>query len=120
MELIADWMDRRQLLRRCELALAIALGAFGLVLALGFVQLWQVLLMACVSGSLRAVYSPVRLSYAYDLVGVEHVVRGLGALNVGIRTGQLAGALAAGSAMQHLGSSNAYLIIALRLTPAGS
>jgi predicted MFS family arabinose efflux permease len=110
---IADWMDRRALLRRCELAVAVALGLFGLLLSFDLLQLNLLLVMAVVSGTLRALYSPARLSYAYDLVGPARAVGGLSMINIGFRVGQLAGALSAGVLTQHVGVDAAYLSLAL-------
>lgn len=109
---IADWIDRRKLLRIIEAVIGINLVVFGMLAALEAVALWQVLLMTFVSGSARAVYLPVRQSYAYDIVGAEQVVAGLGLLTIGMRAGQLLGALVAGSVMQRLGTDVALLVLA--------
>ena len=109
---IADWIDRRRLLRIIEAVIGINLAVFGLLAGLGATELWQVLLMTFVSGSARAMYLPARQSYAFDIVGAEHVVAGLGLLTVGMRAGQLVGALVAGSVMQRLGTDIAFFILA--------
>jgi predicted MFS family arabinose efflux permease len=109
---IADWIDRRRLLRIIEAVIGTNLAIFGVLAGLGAIELWQVLFMTFVSGSARAMYLPVRQSYAYDIVGAEHVVAGLGLLTVGIRAGQLVGALVAGSAMQRLGTDIGFFILA--------
>jgi predicted MFS family arabinose efflux permease len=109
---IADWIDRRRLLRIIEAVVAINLTVFGVLAALELIALWQVLAMTFISGSARAVYLPVRQSYAYDIVGAEHVVAGLGLLTIGMRAGQLIGALIAGSAMQRLGTDYALFMLA--------
>ncbi|GMQ75821.1 MAG: MFS transporter [Gammaproteobacteria bacterium] len=109
---IADWIDRRRLLRIIEAVIGINLVVFGVLAGLEAVSLWQVLLVTFVSGSARAMYLPVRQSYAYDIVGAEHVVAGLGVLNIGLRAGQLIGALVAGSAMQRLGTDYALFTLA--------
>jgi MFS family permease len=110
---IADWMDRQKLLRIIEAVIAINLTVFGVLAALDAIALWQLLLMTFLSGSARAVYLPVRQSYAYDIVGAEQVVAGLGLLTIGMRAGQLVGALVAGSAMQRLGTDIALFILAM-------
>ena len=61
---IADWMDRRVLLRRVELAIITSLLIFASLLALGLELLWLVLLFTLLSGSLRALHQPLRASYA--------------------------------------------------------
>jgi predicted MFS family arabinose efflux permease len=109
---IADWIDRRRLLRIIELVIGTNLAVFGALASLGTIELWQALFMTLVSGSARAMYLPARQSYAYDVVGAEHVVAGLGLLTVGVRAGQLIGALVAGSAMQRLGTDIAFFILA--------
>ncbi len=109
---IADWIDRRRLLRITEAVIGINLVVFGVLAGLEAASLWQVLMLTFVSGSARAMYLPVRQSYAYDIVGAEHVVAGLGVLNIGLRAGQLIGALVAGSAMQRLGTDYALFTLA--------
>lgn len=109
---IADWIDRRKLLRIIEAVIATNLTVFGVLAALDAIALWQLLLMTFLSGSARAVYLPVRQSYAYDIVGAEQVVAGLGLLTIGMRAGQLVGALVAGSAMQRLGTDVALFTLA--------
>ena len=109
---IADWIDRKTLLRIVEAVIAANLVVFALLAALDAIALWQVLAMTFVSGSARAVYLAVRQSYAYDIVGADQVVAGLGMLTIGMRVGQLAGALLAGSAMQRLGTDIALGLLA--------
>ena len=109
---IADWIDRKKLLRIVEAVIGTNLVVFGLLAAFGFIELWQALAMTFVSGSARAVYTPVRQSYAYDIVGAENVVAGLGLLTIGMRAGQMAGALVAGSLMQRFGTDVALFTLA--------
>ena len=54
----------------------------------------------------------MRTSYAYDIVGGDHIVAGLGALNLATRFGQLTGALVAGAVMQGIGAPAAILLMA--------
>jgi len=109
---IADWIDRRKLLRIIEASIGCNLIVFGTLAALGAIELWLALIMIFISGSARAVYLPVRQSYAYDIVGGEQVVAGFGLLTIGMRAGQLLGALIAGSAMQRLGTDVALYTLA--------
>ena len=109
---VADWMDRRILLRRVELCIAANLLLFAALMGAGFADRWTILAFTLISGSLRALHQPVRASYAYDIVGGEHVVSGIGLLNLGSRVGQLAGALVAGFATERLGAPAALLSLA--------
>ena len=109
---IADWIDRKRLLCIIEAVIAGNLTVFGVLAAFGVIALWQVLLMTFISGSARAIYLPARQSYAYDIVGAENVVAGLGLLTIGMRAGQLIGALVAGSVMQRVGTDVALFVLA--------
>ena len=108
---IADWMDRRDLIRRCEFGFAVLLAVFGLMLLYDAVTLAGVLSLSVATGLLHALYSPARLSYAYDLVGTERAVGGLSMLNLGFRVGQLLGALIAGWLMSNFGAAYAFFAL---------
>lgn len=109
---LADWKDRRYLLRFFETAIVVIFIFTGALLALDSIELWSLLLLIFASGSLRTMQYPLRSSYAYDLIGAEEIVSGLGALNLIMRFGQLIGALIVGSAAQHFGPETAYFLIA--------
>lgn len=109
---IADRIDRRRLLRGIEVAIAVNLCAFAAILWLGPDLLWPIAAFALAGGALRALHQPVRVSYAYDIVGDQQIVAALGLLNIGSRTGQLVGALVAGTVMDRLGAPAALLTIA--------
>ncbi len=44
---------------------------------MGFTELWLILTFVLISGSLGTINHPARMSYAYDIVGGDHVVSGL-------------------------------------------
>ena len=110
---VADRVDRRRLLRGAELGLVVAFGAFALASVRGEVGLALALVIVTVLGALRAVYYPVRLSYAFDLAGPAHAVPGLGWVTLSIRAGMLVGAVSTGAAVQHFGPASAFLILGL-------
>ena len=109
---IADWMDRRALLRRIECLIILNQLAFAGTLLLGATALWSFLPFTLLAGSLRALHQPARISYAYDITGPDRVVAALGLLNLGARSGQLIGALVTGWIMQGYGAPAAMLAIA--------
>lgn len=109
--IVADWMDRRTLLRRIELAFIALQLCFASLLFVGVDDLWLIVGFALLTGSLRALHQPVRLSYAYDIVGGNQVVSGLGLLNLSGRSGQLIGALLVGLVMKHYGAPAALTVI---------
>ncbi len=108
---LADWMDRRKLLRLLEAGIAVNFAVFGSVVATSMVEVWHLLLMTAISGTLRAVYQPARSSYVFDIVGGDHIVSGLGLITLGTRFGQLLGAMVAGSLMQRTGAELALFLL---------
>jgi len=66
---IADWIDRRTLLRLSNGALMLTAIAVGLMLTLDPISLWLLLPMTFVSGTFGAVQNIARQSYAFDLAG---------------------------------------------------
>lgn len=109
---MADRFDRLRLLRGLEAGLAAALVLAAAGAWAGLEGPAAILAASAALGTLRATNHPVRFSYAYDLAGGERAVAALGALNLGARAGQLAGALAAGAAMEAAGAGPAFLALA--------
>jgi MFS family permease len=109
---VADWMDRRQLLRMLELGFLSSQIIFAAALIVGLQALWVMLVASFIFGILRAMHQPVRVSYAYDLIGGGKVVSAIGTLNLGIRSGQLVGSLAAGTVMEFVSAPGAFLTLA--------
>ena len=109
---MADRMERKKILPACEFGLALLLGSFAIFLVFQEASLVPFLAVFIVSGTIRAIHFPVRTSYVYDLVGRENIVSSLGLLNLGTRTGQLAGAAIAGLALKYSGPALAYGVLA--------
>ena len=109
---VADWMDRRTLLRRTEVIFVALQLSFAALLFVGIDDLPVIVAFTLLTGSLRALHQPVRVSYAYDIVGGGQVVSGLGLLNLSGRSGQLVGALLIGLVMKHYGAPAALAVIA--------
>ena len=105
---VADWIDRRTLLRRIELATAAVIFVYAGVAAGGEAPLWLIAAFSLSAGSLRALHQPVRSSYADDLVGEENLVSAMGLLNIGSRSGQLLGALVAIKDAVFVGEKTAF------------
>ena len=109
---VADWMDRRRMLRMLELGFITAQLAVAGALAGGLDALWMIICASAMLGALRAMHQPVRVSYAYDLIGGRAIVTAIGTLNLGLRSGQFFGSLVAGAVMEKFGASAAFLTLA--------
>ena len=110
---LADWLDRRQLLRLAEIISAVNFLFAAMLLLFNWFGLSQLLIIIFISGTMRALQHPVRISYAYDLVGGQNITASLGLLNLSARSGQLVGALGSGIAMQYIGIEYTYFMLAV-------
>jgi MFS family permease len=108
---VADWMDRRTLIRRVELGIIVNMVICSTLIAMTPSTLWLVIAYAVISSGIRDAAYAARMSYAYDLVGGENVVAGLSLINLMTRVGQLVGALAAGAIMHRFDASTAILCL---------
>lgn len=109
---IADRFGRFRLLRSIELFITLGLVLLALVFYLTSSGFWQVVLLALIVGSLRALYFPTRLSYTYDLAGGEQARAALAGMNVAVRIGMIPGALLVGWMADRYGMSGALLLMA--------
>lgn len=64
----ADRYDRRRLLLTSQLVSALTAFLFGIVLALGHAQVWQLFVFVLVSGAASVIDRPARLTIIFDLV----------------------------------------------------
>ena len=110
--ILADWLDRRLLLRVLGTALGATYVLAGILLAVDLLELWHLLALTFVAGSLRVLGDPARFSLPYDIVGGRAAVSGLSLIHATERVGGLVGAVMAGSLMQHVGLDAAYFAIA--------
>jgi len=110
---LADRFDRRALLIQAEMVLVIALIAFALLLSQGAGVLSAVLGMSVISGIVRAVHHPARLSYAGDMAGEGGMIGTLSLLSIVSRIGQLSGALIAGFISEYVSPASAYFVLAI-------
>ena len=109
---LADRYDRRAVLIWTECGLLALLVIFAGLLAIDIVGLGAALAISVLSGVLRSIHHPARLSYAGDIVERQQRLTTLSVLNIITRLGQLSGALVAGLISENFGSANAYLALA--------
>ncbi len=110
---LADRFDRRSVLIWAEVALLVALGVFAIMLTRDAVQLPAALAMSVLSGILRSIHHPARLSYTGAIAGNARMVTALGVLGIVGRAGQLIGALLAGVVSERYNPGTAYSLLAV-------
>ena len=109
---VADIIDRRKLMRLLmALAVLVAFGMATLMIS-GRVQLWHLLLLPAVGGSISAVSMTTRQSFVYDVVGRENALNGMAYLSLAMRTGGMIGALTVGFVLAEFGPGAGYFVLA--------
>ncbi len=109
---VADIVDRRHFIRLLNLALALPTAAIALLILLEVAQLWHVLALSFIVGSLHTFHLATRASLAYDIVGPSLGVQGLALITLTLRLGGMVGSIVAGLVTAHLGSHFAFFAIA--------
>jgi MFS family permease len=108
--LIADqWPKRQTLLATQTVAMVLAFALFALT-ATGAVQVWQVMVLAALLGTVNAIDMPTRQAFAIEMVGREDVTSAVG-LNAAVFNGsRILGPAAAGLLIGAFDISIAFLI----------
>lgn len=109
---VADAIDRRKLMRSLDAGSAVVALAIAFLLISDRGQLWHILALTVVSGSIGTIYQTARQSFAYDVVGRTNVLSGLAYVSLAMRVGGAAGALIAGVVLARYGPGPGYLVLA--------
>lgn len=126
---LADRLPKRALLGWLQVAMAIPTAVLGLLAVTGVVQLWHVLVLVVVFGSVRALEAPTRQSFVAEMVGPEQLSNAVSLNSASFNSGRLVGPAVAGLMIAALGSgvtatgwvilvnalSYGFVLLALRL-----
>src|SRR5947199_3642493 len=111
--LLADRLPKRRLLMTTQALMVLpALALFALVTT-GAVQVWQVLALIFVRGSVNSVDNPARQSFVFEMVGGDRVVNAVSLNSVIVHTARIAGPAAAGAVIALAGVGPCFLVNAL-------
>ena len=110
---LADRIDRRQLLVITSLGMAVAGASLGVLVLVGWIEVWQLLAITFIGGGMKTLQQVARQSFTFDVVGPSEVVGGLAFINLGQRIGGGLGALALGYVVGTFGVDVAYLTLAV-------
>jgi predicted MFS family arabinose efflux permease len=108
---VADRVDRRKL-QIVALALYSACGfLLGSLVLRGWIQLWNVVLITFVWGSIRAFEGPARQAFIVDIVGRDGAMSGISLNAVGLRGIGIIGGVAAGIIIKLFGMGWPFFVI---------
>lgn len=109
---VADMVDRRNLMRALNIALAASMLSAAALIFADMLQVWHLFALSVVGGCFSAIYQTARQSFVFDIVGRGNLVNGLAYSGLGMRLGGLAGSLAAGYLIADVGVGAAYVLLA--------
>ena len=108
---VADWANRKLFVRFLVVAAAGSASLMALVLLTGVAQVWHLLGLAMLSGTVSAFLMTVRQAYTYDITGPTHALNGMALSSVSMSLGSIAGALLSGVIISTLGIGTQYLVV---------
>jgi MFS family permease len=109
---VADWANRKVFVRFLVLAAGGSASLMALVLLTGVAQVWHVLGLAILTGTVSAFLMTVRQAYTYDITGPDHALNGMALSSVSSSLGGIGGALLGGVLISILGIGAQYLAVA--------
>ncbi|MGE0248909.1 MAG: MFS transporter [Thermoleophilia bacterium] len=108
--LLADRLDKRRLLLATQSALGAIALTLGILVVTGVVQVWMVVLMAVLLGTVTACDNPARQAFAQEMVG-QDVLRNAVTLNsVLMNAARAVGPAVAGVTIAAVGTGICFLI----------
>jgi len=110
---ISDLIDRRTLIRVLMATATLVAFLMGLLLASGKAELWHLLLIPAVGGTIHMMLHTINRSFVFDLVGQENGLLGMSYLGLAMRSGGMIGALAVGFTLGKWGAGAGYFAISI-------
>ena len=110
---LADRYDKRKLLLATQTGLALVALILGVLDVTGIVQYWQVLVLALLLGLVSAVDSPVRQSFAVEMVGPDDLTNAVGLNSTIFNSARILGPAVAGVMIAAVGTGWAFVANAI-------
>jgi MFS family permease len=111
--LLADRFDKRTLLMATQAAMAVPAIALFTLAATGLVEVWMVIALAFLRGTVNALDNPGRQSFVIEMVGSERVVNAVSLNSVIVHCARMAGPAVAGIVIATAGVTPCFLLNAL-------
>ena len=106
---VADRVDRRVFLRGVTLAGSAVSATMAFLLITDLLQVWHVIALSAVTGTLWAFLMTLRQSYTFDIVGPENALNGLSLGAMSQRAGGVFGSILAGVIISTVGMGGQYV-----------
>ena len=93
---ITDWYDRRRILLTAHLGAALTMSAAGLLILSGRLEVWNLLVVAALMGSLRPLVFPARTALVPALIPSNQLTNAIALVDLGAGVARVGGAAGAG------------------------
>ena len=108
---VADKIDRRRLLILTFIMLAACAFFMGILISRGWIQLWSILLVTFIIGSIMTFNMTTRQAFVVDIVGPEDAMSALAMNAAAMRIAGIFGSVAAGWVIELLGVDWCFYIM---------
>ena len=100
---LADHLPKRRTLLVTQLLFLVQASIFGLLVASGTIQLWQIYVLAIFQGIVTAIDMPVRQAFVKEMVGREELVNAVALNSMTFNTARIVGPAIGGLLLAHIG-----------------
>jgi MFS family permease len=107
---IADRFPKRRVLMVTQASLAASAGLLAVLVSLGIAQLWQVFVIAALTGIVSAFDAPARQAFASEMVGTDLLTNAVGLNSASFNAARLIGPGVAGLVIAWVGIAPALWI----------
>jgi MFS family permease len=106
----ADHLQQRRLLMTTQATMGVLALVLGMLTVLGLIQMWEVYVLAFLSGTAAAFDSPARQTFVAELVGDKDLPNAIGLNSTSFNAGRMLGPAVAGVTIAAVGTGWAFLI----------
>ena len=114
---LADRLPKRSALVVTQSLLMLQASVFGILVATGAIQLWEVYVLAVIQGLITAVDNPLRQAFIYEMVGREYLVNAVGLNSMSFNGSRIFGPALAGLVIELIGISPTLILNAVSFIP---
>lgn len=114
---LADRLPKRRTLIVTQSLLMLQAFIFGALVATGWIQLWQVYVLAMCQGAINAIDAPVRQAFAVEMVGREDLPNAVALNSLSINGAKVIGPALAGVIIAQIGVAAALILNAISFLP---
>jgi MFS family permease len=114
---LADRLPKRSTIVVTQTLLTIQAAIFGGLVAVGWIRLWQVFVLAVCQGLVTAVDNPLRMAFIYEMVGRDDLVNAVGLNSTAFQGARIFGPALAGVIMKLIGIAPSLVLNAISFIP---